>query len=86
MQSAHEREYFLLHYNNGLEIFCMCVKQNAPECVSEFPLASEAVHKSFYVDNGLISVDSVEEALKTPERVPVTIFSCRIPPEEMEHE
>ena len=31
----------------------MCVKQNASDLAHEFPLAVEAVEKSFYVDDGL---------------------------------
>ena len=63
----------------------MCVKQNALDHASKFPLASEAVHKS-YVDDGLTGSDTVEEAsTQTSERVTVTVLSCGIPPSEVEH-
>ena len=42
----------------------MCVKQNALHYASEFPLASETVHKSCYVDDGLTGSDTVGGALK----------------------
>lgn len=41
----------------------MCVKQNALDLASEFPLASKAVHHSFYVDDGLTGADSINDAL-----------------------
>lgn len=41
----------------------MAVKQNAIELTSEYPLAAEVVHKSFYVDDGLTGADNVESAI-----------------------
>ena len=42
----------------------MCIKQNAIDHVSQFPQAAEAVHSSFYVDDGLTGADSVEQAIE----------------------
>ena len=36
-----------------------CVKQNALEHASEFPLAVKAVEESFYVDDGLAGADNM---------------------------
>ena len=52
----------------------MCVKQNALDFNSEFPLASEAVYKSFYVDDGLTGADTIDEALKLQKELQ-TLFS-----------
>ena len=52
----------------------MCVKQNALDHASEFPLASEAVHNSF-VDDGLTGSDTVEEALRLQKELQ-SLFSC----------
>ena len=41
----------------------MAVKQNAIELVNKYPLAAEAVDKSFYVDDGLTGADNVESAI-----------------------
>ena len=41
----------------------MAVKQNAAEFALEFPAAAKAVDESFYVDDGLTGVDSVDEAV-----------------------
>ena len=38
----------------------MAVKQNTLDFANQFPLASAAVHTSFYVDNGLVGADSLE--------------------------
>ncbi len=40
----------------------MAVKQNATDYAAEFPLAAKAVNESFYVDDGLVGADSVQEA------------------------
>lgn len=42
----------------------MALKQNAIDNAEEFPMASEAVQESFYVDDCLSGADSVEEATK----------------------
>ena len=41
----------------------MCVKQNASDLAHKFPLAVEAVEKSFYVD-GLTGADDIQMAMK----------------------
>ncbi len=41
----------------------MAIKQNAIDHATEFPLAAAAVHTSFYVDDGLVGADSLEEAI-----------------------
>ena len=40
----------------------MCVKQNAVDYASVYPLAAKAVENSFYVDDGLTGADSIEGA------------------------
>ena len=42
----------------------MCVKQNAHDLSMEFPLATQAVEDSFYVDDGLTGANSVQEAIE----------------------
>ena len=42
----------------------MAVKQNATDLALEFPSAAKAVDQSFYVDDGLKGIDSVEEAVE----------------------
>lgn len=42
----------------------MCVKHNALDFSLEFPLVAKAVSDSFYVDDGLIGADSVDEAIE----------------------
>ena len=41
----------------------MCVKQNALDFASEFPLAAKAIDESFYVDDGLKGADTVRKAI-----------------------
>lgn len=41
----------------------MSVKQNALDFAVEYPQATQAVEKSFYVDDGLIGADSIDEAI-----------------------
>ncbi len=41
----------------------MAVKQNADDFALTFPAAAKAVNESFYVDDGLVGADSVEEAI-----------------------
>lgn len=41
----------------------MAVKQNAIELSDKYPLAADAVHKSFYVDDGLTGADDIESAI-----------------------
>ena len=42
----------------------MCVKQNALDHASAYPLAAQAVEDDFYVDDGLTGADSVEKAIE----------------------
>ena len=42
----------------------MCIKQNALDHASVYPLAAKAVENSFYVDDGLTGADSVEGAIE----------------------
>ncbi len=42
----------------------MCVRRNALDFASEYPLAAKAVEDSFYVDDGLTGADSNEEAIE----------------------
>ena len=41
----------------------MAVRQNAINLAAQFPLAAQAVHQSFYVDDALTGANSVEEAI-----------------------
>ena len=41
----------------------MALRQNAVDHITEFPMAAKAVFNSFYVDDGLIGADSVEEVI-----------------------
>lgn len=42
----------------------MALKQNALDHAIDYPLAAEAVHTSFYVDDGLTGADTVERAVE----------------------
>jgi hypothetical protein len=42
----------------------MSVKQNAVNHAFDFPTAVAAVHRSFYVDDGLVGADSIKEAIE----------------------
>ncbi len=52
----------------------MAVKQNAVDLAHEYPLAAEAVKKSFYVDDGLTGADDVKTAITLQEQLQV-LFS-----------
>ena len=41
----------------------MCIKQNALNHASQYPLAAKAVNEAFYVDDGVTGADSVKEAI-----------------------
>ena len=41
----------------------MAVKRNAVELADKYPLAADAVHKSFYVDDGLTGADDIKSAI-----------------------
>ena len=47
----------------------MSVRQNAHDHAREFPLASAAVLHSFYVDNGLVGADTLDEAIRPQEEL-----------------
>ena len=47
----------------------MCVKQNATDLSSKYPLASKVVDKSFYVDDGLTGADTEEEAVELQDQL-----------------
>ena len=53
----------------------MCVKQNASDLAHEFPLAVEAVEKSFYVDDGLTGADDIQMAIKLQKELH-NLFDC----------
>ena len=40
----------------------MAIKQNAVDLAHKYPLAAETVHKEFYVDDGLVGANFIEEA------------------------
>ena len=42
----------------------MSVKQNARDFSAHYPLAAQTVEKSFYVDDCLTGVDTVQEAIE----------------------
>ena len=52
----------------------MAVKQNAIDLTHKYPLAAEAVEKSFYVDDGLTGADDVKTAITLQEQLQV-LFS-----------
>ena len=52
----------------------MAVKQNAIDLAHEYPLAAEAVEKSFYVDDGLTGANDVKTAITLQEQLQV-LFS-----------
>ena len=41
----------------------MCVKQNALDCATTYPVAAKVVEEDFYVDDGLTGADSIKEAI-----------------------
>jgi hypothetical protein len=47
----------------------MSLQQNASDLAHEFPLAVQAVHQSFYVDDGLTGADSVSGAVALQEEL-----------------
>ena len=42
----------------------MAIKQNAIDLALEFPSAAKVVDQSFYMDDGLMGADSVQEAVE----------------------
>ena len=47
----------------------MCVKQNAIDNASEYPLAAQAVKDSFYVDDGLTGAESIETTIQLQQQL-----------------
>ena len=47
----------------------MCVKRNAINHALEFPLVAKTVDESFYVDDGLVGADSVQQAIRLREEL-----------------
>ena len=47
----------------------MSVKQTAIDHTQEYPLGASAVHESFYVDDGLVGANSLEEAVRLQEQL-----------------
>ena len=47
----------------------MAIKQNAEDFSSEYPLAARAVRESFYVDDSLMGVDSLDMATELQHQV-----------------
>lgn len=52
----------------------MAVRQNTMDYVTEFPLATEAVLRSFYVDDGLTGASSISEAVELQNQ-PQSLFA-----------
>ena len=66
-QSQTLKDYRMTRATFGVSASCfaanMAVKQNAIELASKYPLAADAVHKSFYVDDGLTGADDIDSAI-----------------------
>ena len=62
------KDYRMTRLMFGVSTSClaanMALKQNAINHSQSHPQAYEAVLKSFYVDDGLMGVDSVDEAIR----------------------
>ena len=54
----------------------MCVKQNAEDHIHKYPEAALAVRRSFYVDDGLVGADSLDEARELRQQLQ-DLFSAR---------
>ena len=61
------KDYRMTRATFGVSASCfaanMAVKQNAMELANKYPLAADAVHKSFYVDDGLTGADDIDSAI-----------------------
>ena len=61
------KDYCMTLATFGISASCfaanMAVKQNAIEQADQYPLAAEAVHKSFYIDDRLTGADDMESAI-----------------------
>ena len=53
----------------------MAVKQSALNGTNQFPLGSAAVHKLFYIDDGLVGADSLEGAINLQMQLQ-KLFAC----------
>ena len=53
----------------------MAGKQNALDCAEQFPLASAAVHTSFYIDDGLAGANTLEGAINLQIKLQ-KLFAC----------
>ena len=47
----------------------MCVKQNAIDNASEYPLAAQAVRDSFYVDDSLTGAECIETTIQLQQQL-----------------
>ena len=61
------KDYRMTRLTFGVSASCfaanMAVRQNAIDLAHKYPLASEAVQKSFYVDDGLTGADDIKTAI-----------------------
>ena len=62
----------------------MAIKRNALDWEHKCPQAAKAVFESFYVDDGLIGAETIEEARKLQRQLPELFCKGRIIIEEME--
>ena len=53
----------------------MAVTRDVIELIDKYPLAADAVHKSFYVDDGLIGADSIDSTITLQRQLRSKIFS-----------
>ena len=62
------RDYWMTRVTFGVSassfVANMCVKQNAANHASRYPLTKKVVDESFYVDDGLTGADTVDEAVE----------------------
>ena len=62
----------------------MALRPNALDHQLEFPRAAKATLESFYVDDGLVGADSIEDAIQLRRRIAASILVSRFSTEEME--
>ena len=62
----------------------MSVKQNSLDHALVYPQAAAAVERSFYVDDGIIGADSIEEAIKLQRQFARALCKGRFPATKME--
>ncbi len=63
------KDYRMTRITFGVSASNMCVKKNASDYALEFPLASQAVKESFYVDDGLTGADTIEMATQLQQQL-----------------